>query len=516
MLIMLKRLLVFSLEPFRTAQGIYWPLLVLFVAINSIVLFNSLFHDPKVGYDSRDYLAYIDVLSKGRLPERSDTKEFFTPPLPFAPAAALQAFWNDKLPRDWRTPPGQAWLPNYFLYHFTYSIGDFSLGLAAKLTQLLNVGYSIALCFQLLKLVDLIKPGDTILKLASLGFLGMLPVYYKTFAFVRAEPLLGALALYATVLSVRIFILNDRQWRHVLILGLVMGIAILTRQWAFLLFPAMGLFALMLSIRGHISWSFLFSSLAVVTLIAFLVGGWYYLLLVNRFGTALAFNRAPSEELTFKNQSLEFYFGLGLDEVFTNPIRRSFSGQIIPVIYSEVWGDYWAYFMVFGREVDTRLFVDGPFINDLPADPAHYDPSDFLWRTNRYRIAPYLGRVNLFALLPTGFFLLGIVISLRSSWTILRQHEATVTSQAYALFALIILCTLGGFFWFLVRYTHQTPSTIKASYMLQMLPVMTILAGDALVRFKTHWPRAFWATLLPLLLVALHSLPTLFTRYNTW
>ncbi|NOH13700.1 MAG: hypothetical protein HND51_18830 [Chloroflexi bacterium] len=513
---MLKNILTFLLGPFHTAQGVYWPLLALFIAINGIVLFNSLAHDPKVGYDSRDYIAYIDVLSEGRLPEREETKQFFSPPLPFVASAALQAFWQENLPRAWRTPPGDAWAPNFLFYNFTYTIGQFPLGVAAKLTQLLNGAYSLILTFYLLKLVDLIKPENNHLKLASLGFLGILPVYYKTFAYVRAEPLLGALAVLAAYLCIKIFILKERQWHNVILLGVMMGIAILTRQWAFLLFPGIGMFALLLTAKRHINWRFLFTSLGAMTIIAFLVGGWYYLQLIDRFGTALAFNRDPAEELAIDNQSLEFYFGLGLDEIFTDPIRRSFSGQIIPVIYSEVWGDYWAYFTVFGRETDSLLFVDGPWINDLPQDPANYDPADYTWRTNRYDIAAYLGRVNLLALLPTGFFLAGVAISLKSIWAVWRQDQPNTTSQAYALFAFIILCTAGGFLWFLVRYTHQTPSTIKASYMLQMLPVMAILAGEALMRFKARWPKAFPVTLILLALVILHNLPTLFTRYNTW
>lgn len=513
---MLKTALHFIQEPFCRAKGIYWPLLAVFIAINGIVLFNGLFHDPKVGYDSRDYIAYIDALSEFRLPEREETKEFFTPPLPLVPSAALQAFWQDNMPRDWRTPPGDAWLPNFLYYHFTYTIGQFPLGVAAKLTQLLNVVYSLFLTFYLLKLVDLIKPGEMQLKLASLGFLAILPVYYKTFAYVRAEPLLGALAVYATYLCVRIFILKERQWHNIIWLGIVMGIAILTRQWAFLLFPAIGLFTLLLTVKQHIDWRFLFSSLGVMTLIAFIVGAWFYLLLIDRYGTALAFNREPAEELTLDNQSTEFYFSLGLDELFTDPIRRSFSGQIVPVIYSEVWGDYWAYFTVFGRETESRLFVDGPWINDLPQDQADYDSADYTWRTNRYDIAAYLGRVNLLALLPTSFFLVGIAIGIKSIWEVWRTGSANNTSQTYALFSFIILCTVGGFLWFLIRYTHQTPSTIKASYMLQMLPVLTILAGESLLRFKARWPKAFPATLVLLTLVVLHNLPTLFTRYNTW
>lgn len=65
--------------------------ILLLIAINGIVLSNAVRHDPRVGYDAADHLKYIEVLSEYRLPTRSDTAEFFSPPLPYLLPAMVRS-----------------------------------------------------------------------------------------------------------------------------------------------------------------------------------------------------------------------------------------------------------------------------------------------------------------------------------------------------------------------------------------------------------------------------------------
>jgi hypothetical protein len=57
-------------------------LLAIFLVINLLVLTNSILQNPEMGYDAEDHLAYIQVLPF-RLPNDQDTREFFSPPLPY-------------------------------------------------------------------------------------------------------------------------------------------------------------------------------------------------------------------------------------------------------------------------------------------------------------------------------------------------------------------------------------------------------------------------------------------------
>jgi len=48
----------------------------LFVLLNGLVLVNTCLHDPRIGPDSDAYLAYIETLSRGRLPGPRDSYQY--------------------------------------------------------------------------------------------------------------------------------------------------------------------------------------------------------------------------------------------------------------------------------------------------------------------------------------------------------------------------------------------------------------------------------------------------------
>jgi hypothetical protein len=130
----------------------------LLIVINGIVLANAILHDPTIGYDALDYFKYIEILSTGRFPTPPETREFFSPPLPFIfPSLLVTLFHVDIL-------------------------------VAAKLAQLSNVLLSIGVTVTLIKVCNIIQQNSSSLRIASLAFLGILPVYYKSMAFVRGEP----------------------------------------------------------------------------------------------------------------------------------------------------------------------------------------------------------------------------------------------------------------------------------------------------------------------------------------
>src|SRR5215813_6401468 len=141
----------------RAGSSVDTPLMLVFSVINGLVLINACLHDPRVGYDADMHLAYIQALSQLRLVVPGDSTEFFSPPLPYVLPALLMSLTGVKV----------FW--------------------AAKFAQFLNVCLSAGLTFYLIKTCRLITSRSS-LAVGSLIFLGILPVYYKTFAFVRGEP----------------------------------------------------------------------------------------------------------------------------------------------------------------------------------------------------------------------------------------------------------------------------------------------------------------------------------------
>ena len=61
-----------------------------------------------------------------------------------------------------------------------------------------------------------------------------------------------------------------------------------------------------------------------------------------------------SEGFSFSNQKLSFYIPNieSLEYLFTKPIRPNLDNQFFSILYSDLWGDYWGYFVFTSRHLD--------------------------------------------------------------------------------------------------------------------------------------------------------------------
>lgn len=489
---MRNRFKQFLIAPFRSENGTDRPLVIIFLLINGVVLFNAIFHHPAVGPDSPAHLRYIEVLSQFRLPTPDDTYEFFSPPLP------------------------------YLLPSLLYSSGIFSLWGVAKFSQLLNALFSAGLTFYLVKICDLIRPNHAHFAMTSLAFMGMLPVYYKTFAFVRGEPLLAFLAVFVVYQTLVVFVEDTGGLRNLVVLGVSLGLLILARQWGFFLFPAIGLFLAILLLKQKQKWLFYLKTMMMSFCIAFMVGGWFYIYLYKEYGTVKAFNRPPHPTFSFSNQPGEFYVGLGLDKLFTDPIRDAFPNQFFPRFYSEFWGDYACYFLVYGRDARNGQFRQGWVLeSNLFLAEAVKEPPPWWLETNRYKIRGYLGRVNLVSLFPSAILLAGLILGMVYFGRFVGNYRANDRMAMYALLCLVIVISIVGYFWFLIRYPSPSSfphrgDTIKALYLLQIYPFVSIFAGEFLQRVKQKSIHVYQVISALLAISLLHNFPTFITRYTPW
>jgi 4-amino-4-deoxy-L-arabinose transferase-like glycosyltransferase len=446
-----------------------------------ICLLNAYLHDPYVGYDAVDFISYIKVLSQGRLPGIERTHEFFTPPLPFLVPASLIRLSN--------LPPG----------------------LVLKLTQLLNVALALGSALILLKIMDLLIPGDDRSKEFALGFLLMLPVFYKTHAFVRPEPYVLFFTLLSTLQLLEIWKKHSPSIRQFLTSGLSLGLLMLSRQWGALMLPAVVVFALLLINDHREEWAHYFKFFTLSALTAFAVCSWFYLSLAFRYGSLISFNRTAAATFSFSHQPADFYFGSGNGEVFSDPIRDSFDNQAFPILYSETWGDYWEYFIVYGEDSLTNAPVYGGLLQHALEDG--FAPS---WlETNRFEISGYLGRVNLVSLPVTAFAILSLLWGGLKS---LRRpdHGKRVSLQIpVAFLTTIIVSSILGYFWFLIRYPSPDGDTIKATYMIQIFPFVGALIG--LVGSKLHKEYRWTSPVAMLVMLAtfVHNIGCVLTRYLT-
>ena len=163
--------------------------------------------------------------------------------------------------------------------------------------------------------------------------------------------------------------------------------------------------------------------------------------------------------------------------LFRDPVRPNFPNEFWPIFYSELWGDYWAHFTVYGRDTRTGSLVFGPKLNEALLN----DPAPNWLQTNRRTFSTSLGRTNLISLFPTALLLAGLGLGLLSFLRFLRRRTVSAEPAAFALSALLIGSLWLFYAWFLIQYPNLGKGdTIKATYLLHSFPYLAMLAAGFL------------------------------------
>lgn len=464
--------------PFRSGKRLNALLVALFLLINGIVAVNAAIHHPAIGYDGLDHLTYIAALAERRFPLPKETREYFSPPLPyFLPSVFYRSCIAQGIGTDWQVP---------FIKPCLF--------LGGKVAQAQNLALSLLLTFCLLKICDILRPGSSTLKVHTLLLLAVLPVYYRTFALVRGEALVATFTVIVVYQLLAMFARRDYSILRVGGLGISCGLLLLSRQWGvFVLLAIVGwTFLLLVRDRRHM-WPFA-RSVALSMIVAALASGWFYIGLRLKYGQATAFNRQPLPNFSLANQPRDFYFGTGLPQLWTAPVRPSFPNQLMPILYADTWGDYWGYFLVTG--FNPRKGQD--------------------WAaSNIERIQPYLGRVDMVAVVPSLLLMLGCLSSVFVIRKILyRRAPLDLRDSARSLLGCIFLVSLLGYLWFLISFPNPGKGdTIKATYIIHVLVLAPLLGGDLLQRLSA-WARPLYFVLIALVVCALiYTLPAMVSRY---
>jgi len=328
--------------------------------------------------------------------------------------------------------------------------------------------------------------------LIALMCLGALPVYYKTMAFVRGEPYVAFLTLAAIAATTRALTLGRRSLADAIVPGSLWGLLVLARQWGALSATGLVLAVWLTALRD---WDRQKIAIGLIgSLVALLVGGWFYGWLWVSQGSPIAFSRSPTTPWTLRNQPADFYTGTGNGRLFTDPIRSSFPNQLIPIFYTETWGDYWGYFLIYGRDPSSGTYVAGSDLEHAAAK------TPLSIETNRFTLNKYLGRVNLLGLLPTALALIAFAAAAVRLPAFLSRGAPTTPSEIIPVMAvLVIVVSALGYLWFLVRYPNLGKGdTIKATYMLHVFAPLALLTADFVRRIRVTLTACFiaWGLLM--------------------
>ena len=491
----IRRIVWSLIDCFRRADGrIAWAVIAAFVALNGVVFANAWRHDPRVGYDGNGHRTYTKVLAAGRLPTPQETHEFFSPPLPYVPAAIARRYVEaDAQPGRWR------------------------VDVALKVGQLAQAAMSVVLTLALLACVRMIRPRrDAFAAFCALLCLGMMPVYYRTFAMLRGEPFMATFATVGVALSIRAFVTRRPSLRGGALAGLALGGACASRQWAFFLLPGLAILGL---------WRFwmdaprrratLRAGLATVAAAA-LVGGPFYVHLYLRYGSIKAFNRVETADggdaliradTTDADEPADVVaptpvastsLATALHNAVTSPIRDRLADHRVLLAYVDTWGDYWQYFLIYAKDKKGNHF-DAAKIDGAERDG---------FKSNIRTMPAYLGRVSAVAIAPTLVLLAGWLASLAAARRALAGGRAIALPVVGALIGSALL----GYAWFVLSYPGDRADTVKATYLLQIFPLLAITASIWLADLRTRRPHAAWAIVVVLLIALAHDAPACVTQ----
>ncbi len=368
------------------------------------------------GYDVRQHQEYADLLiHHGEIPGPETRSEYYTPPVFYALAGVATVIGEHVHSGD----------PH-------------------KLGQVFNWLVLLATAGMLWLLVRELFPGRTWLQLSALAFFCFLPVVLRIGAMFHPEPLSMLLTAVALLLATRMLGRDDYRWQLAVATGVALGLGQLVRAFSLWTFAAVALAFLVAR-----AWR----PLALIVVATAVVASPWYIRQTIEYGDPI-FDRPTPHEAIWERRPARFYVGLGLPEVFTEPVRPHFRNEALPTTYSEVWGDY------FG-----------------------------VWRGSR-ELQSFLG------LLPTLLALSGWVVLLARSWRVpARLPTAMLPGLA-----------LLGYLYFTVSYPTPDGDVLKASYMLTAAPAWALAFGYAVDRLPGRTRLLLCAVLI---VSALASLPFL-------
>ncbi len=426
-----------------------------FSGIVYILIFNIFHYDQIFGYDAEAHTLYVDnflnmfVPGKTNQPSSNFTYEFFSPPLPYI----FPTFVNE-------------------LCKFYFS-GDNLYQDCRLLHSFLNMIFQsflfIFTIFIYIKIVNIyVKKKNILNNVAVLLVLGLFTANYRTIAMLRGETFIIFLNSF---LLYRFLILYKKSFdynkKDIFLIGVTIGLLALSRQWAFLLFPAY-FFVYLFKNEASIKKKYL-KLLFFVFSIGFAISSWFYFSLYFEYGTFTAFNKEKIP-FSFNNQPLSFYlpFGEEVSMVFTKPIRPYFMNQFLPILFADLWGDYWGYFTFTSRALDIGR--------------------------NQLLIGDYLARVNIISVFPTILLFLGFKYNLK----FFKKRKKEKSDFFICYLVLAVTVSFFGYLWFLISYPETTGDTNKATYIIHMFHLLGLLAVLYLENLKKENQKIyiFWIFIL--------------------
>jgi 4-amino-4-deoxy-L-arabinose transferase-like glycosyltransferase len=456
------------------------------VAIVAVVgWWGALAVGPAAGPDAAEHIRYAQYYdTSGRLPAKGDNYEYASPPGFHVASVYLQ-----RAARRLDLPDGA---PASFLPSAVARLGWLALLIAAglllasarasgrarvlaagavvvlvalavvaALAHMRAVAWSSGQVIALLSACGIVAvawglarsalPGRRNLPLAVAAATAVLPVVLREGVIFHPELPFAFLVSAAVLVFVR-GVERGFAARHAAGVGVLLGLAALTRQTAAMVAVVLGIAALVLGGRAA------FRFVAVATVAVAVVAGPWWGYQAHRFGNPLQANLDRPGYMLPHGQPATFYVSFPIRDLILHPYRNAFSNQLLPKFHADLWSDWYG--------VDRNYWASP----DLAARVLASTQS-------------VLGLV---------FDVLAVVGLLWFGARAVRRREGPVLVTLTILFVV----SWATFVATLVHYPQAGGDPIKASYVLFLAPaaaLYAVLVGDHLWRRGRGWRLALVA-----------------------
>ena len=432
-----------------------------FVSTLFVLTYNFLHYSPILGYDAPAHFSYVDYFSKYlpssiKLPSDSDSREFFNPPVAYIFPSLVQVVCRNVIES------------NNFLSDCQSVYGKFTM-IFQSLIYLLTLFINLK---SIQKLLNLESYQSAIYFL----LVSMLAVNYRTISMIRGEPYILFFLSLLIYFLIDSHALNFKVERKIyFIVGLLIALIALSRQWGFLLFPAFGILFFHPSINKSREY---FKFLLFSFFVGFILSSWFYFGLYFEYGTFTAFNK-DSLGFDFSNKPPSFYLPNMeyLGYLFSNPIRPYLNNQFITSLYADVWGDYWGYFSFTSQYLDIGR--------------------------DQIEIGAYFANVNKISIITTSVILSCFFLANRKY----KNHFVIKYISFSVLFSIL------GYLWFTISYPEPTGDTVKATYIIQVFHLIIFSSSIYLESIKNKKQTLYRGVLITFFLIYMYNFQTYLSHF---
>ncbi len=286
------------------------------VALAAVLVWNVAHYPWRQGYDATAAAHYAETLgSSHRLPTAEDTDVWHNPPLWFALAGAV------------------------------YRAGEIvGIGDPGVPVQLLSALFVVGIAVLTALLARELFPERRALPLVALGCAVLTPVLVRAGVLFHPEPLAALLTTAALVAFVRAVRRGRLSLATGAGVGLLVGLANLTRTWALAALLALVVGALWVALAERSTAARRFA-IGLVAAAALVVVPWLAVKTVV-YGSPLAYSQPDPSQWRQRGRPASFWVGLDLQAVFDAPYQPSYRNHLVPTVFTDWWGDYWRTYRV--------------------------------------------------------------------------------------------------------------------------------------------------------------------------